>query len=112
MQDCIAKRFAGGCLLVLAVACGEEEIPRAVPIDVAVADCISETVSPEDQASKPDEEACALLCRVPGGVDECPVGTPCPAASSNEIDSRTALHANLCARANPGEQSCFPSSAR
>ena len=36
------------------------------------------------EASELSATSCQVLCAVPGGVDECPVGTPCPRLTHDE----------------------------
>jgi hypothetical protein len=52
-----------------------EPKPDVVPVE-----------KPDDVALDP-AASCDVLCAVPGGVDECPVGTPCPALTAEEADA-------------------------
>jgi hypothetical protein len=53
----------------------------------------------------PDEaKACAVLCAVPGGIRECPAGTPCPSESARDVASDTSLEKSLCTGARPSKQ--------
>jgi hypothetical protein len=91
------KKLIPSLLFILPlVACSQKSTPNAPasPEDLHVARCASESDDPEPT------EACALLCRVPGGVDECPVGTPCPVDPPNDGDGQSVIHKSLCARAD------------
>ena len=37
--------------------------------------------------TEPLASSCQALCAVPGGIDECPIGTPCPRLNQEEADA-------------------------
>ena len=83
-------RCAGLTLVCVLLACSETPSPHAT-YELPAADC----------SNKPDEsttesEACAILCAVPGGVTECPAGTPCPMGSSQAPRIEADLDRSLC----------------
>lgn len=96
MRDYLARSF----VLLGLIACGRERTadkPIAVP-----------GASEVECAPEPSEELCAVLCRVPGGVEECPVGTPCPDRAAEQEETETLVQKSLCSRADTGK-SCLTS---
>jgi hypothetical protein len=80
-------------------ACGRTPEPTpAVADQAAVVDC-SEAAS---KAKAEPDAFCDVLCSVPGGVEECPVGVPCrerPQRSSIE-NVQNPVERSLCERRN------------
>ena len=103
MQPWVVKllRVASAWLLYALSACSQERPAReSVPAEEnPVVDCTGAA-----DAALPNPDAlCAVLCQVPGGVDECPVGTPCPrdAPAPADVDQQNAVQQSLCERADP-----------
>jgi hypothetical protein len=101
----VARSRCALWIAVFCAACATSEPVLGVE-ERGVVDC-SEAA---DQARDQPDAYCDLLCRVPGGVDECPVGTPCSAraqttrAEEDVVDSPSVCSERL--------RSCTQLSAR
>ena len=98
MRDSLVKSF----VVFWLIACGREQTadrPVTVP-------------PPSDVECAPDpapsEELCALLCEVPGGVAECPVGTPCRARAPAPEKVEAVVRGSLCSRPDNGKSCLTP----
>jgi hypothetical protein len=72
--------------------------------DAPTVDCAPDKKSPSNE----QDGICAVLCGIPGGVEECPVGTPCPRDGSAKNGQGANLDQSLCARAGSAAKMCLP----
>lgn len=85
-------------MLVFSAACASSEPVSPPPSQQrGVVDC---SAAAEEAAAAPDAY-CDVLCSVPGGVDECPLGIPCrdraqpTRAEEDVVDSRSVCNERL-----------------
>lgn len=98
MRDWWAKSFVVFGL----IACGREQtVDRPVTIPPP-----SEVECEPDE--EPSEELCAVLCEVPGGVEECPVGTPCRARAPAPGEPEAVVRGSLCSLQDTGKSCLTP----
>jgi hypothetical protein len=101
-----AKSLFQRCVLCLALfACGGKS-PGSVPAASVDSPDPSSCASESGEGEGDSDELCALLCQVPGGVEECPAGTPCRSRAPSAIDPQTAIDDNLCLRKDTAAKSC------
>jgi hypothetical protein len=108
MYGFIARALVFGLVPLLSLAgCRGNDAPTpSTPFaDAPVIDCTDNNAPSGEQS----DELCALLCAVPGGLEECPVGKPCQPAPRSVFtaEGRQAAAASaVCKRGHSGSGHC------
>jgi hypothetical protein len=79
-----------GVFLLLMAACAQRDASLEPTLS-------AEECAPEPDPSPEDSDPlCEVLCQVPGGVTECPAGTPCPTVAARKLALEGAASRSLC----------------
>lgn len=109
MRDAQFRCFVctAGALAAALMACQGPDrapAPNSQQHDASTVDCAPDKNPPSDG----QDTACAVLCGIPGGVEECPVGTPCPRDGTAKDGQGASLDQSLCTHTGSTSKMCLP----